>query len=99
MAEKKVSRDPRMDNRYMARVERFKSLLREWIREEKLTVAEVSRRSGVSPTAIAKILSDVIGERTIAPKLWTMHRLSEPAGIEIEFTRPAKKRGASKRST
>jgi hypothetical protein len=93
----KTSKDPRMDNRYMALVDDIRSVIWRWIGRELISEKEAARQAGLHP----KTVSNFLGGHTMAPQLPTLYKLTKAAGAEFviaENGKPAKAIGKKKRT-
>lgn len=91
MAGKHESNDPRFDNRYMAKVEELRKLIRDWMGEENLNQKAAAGEARIAPGTLARFLNG----KTMAPLFSTLTRMAFAAGVEIEFRkarRPKKRK-------
>lgn len=97
MAEKK-SRDPRLDNSYLALVADIRGVVERWIAREVISNARAAEEANVNPRTLSKFLA---GE-TMAPQLLTLHKLVRAADAEFlirEAGREPRRLGRKRKGT
>ena len=92
---KKVTKDLRMDNRYMALVDDIRGVIWRWLGREVISEKEAAIRSNLNQKTVSRFLW---GE-TMAPQLPTLYKLLRAAGAEFmiaEEDKPPKVVGKKK---